>query len=210
MIAEDGTESQGMQTAGLILASQSKARYHMLRAAGLSFMVQDPDLDETAMQQKLKESMVPPEMVAQALAHAKALSIAHKRPADLVIGADQILYCNGRIYSKAQDVEEARAVLKSLSAKQHELISAVCVAHQDRVIWQQTDRARVTFRTLDDRTIDQYCALAQSALLRSVGAYEVEGMGGWLIDRIEGDHFTIMGLPLLPLLHFLRGRGFGL
>jgi len=199
-----------MAQQGLVLASQSKARYHMLRSVGLTFTVQEPLLDEEELQEKLKQNMVPPEMVAHALAHAKALSIAHKNPGDVVIGADQVLYSNGRIYSKAKSVDEAKEILKSLSGKQHELISAVCIAQKDRVVWQHADRAQITFRALEAVLIDQYCALAENALLRSVGAYEIEGMGPWLMDKIEGDHFTIMGLPLIALLHALRMRGFGL
>lgn len=194
----------------LILASQSKARYHMLRSAGLDFAVQDPDLDEAALQAKLRETMTPAEVMAQALAHAKALSIAMRRPDALVIGADQVLFCNGRIFSKPDDMDGAKTHLRYLSGKTHQLISAVCLAHKDKVIWSHAERARLTMRALDDEIIDRYCGRAGENILRSVGAYELEGPGAWLFDKIEGDYYTILGLPLLPLLHTLRDKGYGL
>ena len=193
----------------ILLASQSKARYHMLRAAGLKMTVQDPLIDEPALQAKLKDAITPPDMMANALAQAKALSVAHRNPNDLVIGGDQILYCGGRIYSKATSAAEARQNLESLSGKQHILVSAVCVAVKDRVVWHHVDRAKVTMRSFDPATLDAYCAHAGDALLDTVGGYELEGLGMWLLDRVEGDHFTILGMPLLPLLHFLRSKGYG-
>lgn len=192
-----------------ILASQSRARYHMLRSAGLDFSVQAPLIDEVALQQKLHEAMTPPESMAAALAAAKALSVAARHPAHYVIGADQVLYCNGRIFSKAPDAATAREHLQYLSGKQHQLISAVCIMQRDKVIWHYADRAKLTMRNLSAKDIDRYCAVAGDALTRSVGAYELEGMGAWLFDKIEGDHFTILGMPLFPLLGALRERGYG-
>lgn len=194
----------------LVLASQSKARYHMLRSAGLDFAVQDPDLDEAALQARLRNAMTPADVMAQALAHAKALSIAMRRPDALVIGADQILFCNGKIFSKPDDMQGAKAHLRYLGGKTHHLISAVCLAQKDKVIWSHAERAKLTMRTLDDDSIDRYCDRAGDGILRSVGAYELEGFGAWLFDRIEGDYYTILGLPLLPLLHMLRDKGYGL
>jgi septum formation protein len=193
-----------------ILASQSRARYHMLRSAGLDFSVQAPAVDEAALQHKLHEAMTPPESMAAALAAAKALSVATRHPSHYVIGADQVLYCNGRIFSKAADLATARENLKYLSGKQHQLISAVCVMQRDKMLWHHADRAKLTMRNLSDAELDHYCARAGDALTRSVGAYELEGLGAWLFDRIEGDHFTILGLPLLPLLGFLREKGYGI
>lgn len=198
------------QKRALILASQSKARYHMLRAAGLDFAVQDPDLDEAALQSKLRGAMTPADVMAQALAHAKALSIGIRSPDALVIGADQVLFCNGRIFNKPGDMDEAKTHLKYLGGKTHQLISAVCLVQKDKVIWGHAERARLTMRELDDGLIDRYCDRVGDSLLRSVGAYELEGPGAWLFDRIEGDYYTILGLPLLPLLQNLRDKGYGL
>ena len=194
----------------LILASQSRARYHMLRAAGLDFAVREPHIDEAALQEKMKEAMTPPEIMAQALAQAKALAVGHGNPGHLVIGADQVLFCNGRIFSKAASVEKARENLEYLSGKQHHLISAACLVQKDKVLWHHAERAKLTMRKLDDKTLTRYCAEAGEALLRSVGGYELEGLGSWLFEKIEGDHFTILGLPLLPLLENLREKGYGL
>lgn len=194
----------------LILASQSKARYHMLRSAGLNFAVQDPDINEAALQTKMRDSLTPADVMAQALAQAKGFSIGVRNPDSLVIGADQVLYCNGRIFSKATDMEEAKAHLKYLSGKTHQLISAVCLVQKDKVIWSHVERAKLTMRAMDEATIDRYCSRAGDGILRSVGAYELEGLGAWLFDHIEGDHNTILGMPLLPLLHTLRNKGYGL
>lgn len=199
-----------MSVAPLILASTSKARYHMLRAAGLSFAVQDPEIDEAALQQKMKDSMTPAETMVIALAQAKALSVTHKNPDHLVIGADQILYYQGKILSKAGDAAKARENFAFLQGKTHELISAVCVSHKNRVIWSHVERAKLTMRALDDAAIDAYCKQAGDALTRSVGGYELENLGSWLFERVEGDFFTILGMPLLPLQHFLRTQGYGL
>jgi len=199
-----------MQVAPLILASTSKARYHLLRAAGLSFSVQEPGLDEAALQQKLKDSFTPPETMATALAQAKAMSVTHKNPDHLVIGADQILYHQGRILTKAGNPEQARENLRLLQGKTHDLIAAVCVSQKNRVIWSHHERAKLTMRALDDAAIDTYCRQAGPALIQSVGGYELENLGSWLFEHIDGDFFTILGLPLLPLQHFLRTQGYGI
>jgi septum formation protein len=137
------------------------------------------------------------------------LSVAARHPAHYVIGADQVLYCNGRIFSKAPDAATAREHLQYLSGKQHQLISAVCIMQRDKMVWHHADRAKLTMRDLSAKDIDRYCAVAGDALTRSVGAYELEGMGAWLFDKIEGDHYTILGMPLFPLLGALRERGYG-
>lgn len=193
----------------IILASQSRARQTMLRAVGLSFSAEVPQIDEETLQQKLIDSMVPPDLMATALAQAKAVSIGHHHPESFVIGADQVLYLGGKIFSKAKDRGEAAEKLRALSGKTHELVSAACVVHRGRTIWQHSDRARITMRQIDDLLLTRYCTAAPDALTRSVGAYELEGPGAWLLERAEGDYFTILGLPLLPLLHFLQGHGVG-
>ncbi len=199
-----------MPVAPLILASTSKARYHMLRAAGLAFSVQEPEIDEAALQEKLKSAFTPPETMAVALAQAKALSVTHKNPDHLVIGADQILYYQGKILSKAPDAAAARENFTLLQGKTHDLIAAVCVSHKNRVLWSHSERAKLTMRTLDKDTIDAYCKQAGSVLTECVGGYALENLGSWLFERVEGDFFTILGMPLLPLQHFLRQQGYGL
>lgn len=194
----------------LILASASKARYQMLRAAGLDFSVQEPTVDEVALQNKMKESFTPPETMATALAQAKALSVTHRNPDHLVIGADQILYYQGKILTKAADAAAARENFALLQGKTHDLISAVCVSQKNRVVWSHTERARLTMRTLDDTAIEAYCKQAGNALTRSVGGYELENLGSWLFERVEGDFFTVLGMPLLPLQHYLRTQGYGI
>jgi septum formation protein len=199
-----------MAISPLILASTSKARQNMLRAAGLAFTVQAPPVDEAVLQAKLRDSMTPPETMAVTLAQAKALSVTHQNPEHLVIGADQVLYYQGKILSKAPDAAVARDNLKLLQGKTHDLISAVCVSHKNRVVWSHVERARLTMRVLDDAAIEAYCQQAGAALTQSVGGYELETLGSWLFETIEGDFFTILGLPLLPLQHFLRTQGYGI
>lgn len=194
----------------LVLASQSKARYHMLRTAGLNFAVQDPDINEAVMQARMKDTQVPADVMAQALAQAKALSISSTTQDTLVIGADQVLFCDGRFFSKATTIEEAIANFKFLNGKTHHLVSGVCLAQKDKILWHHTDRARLTMRSMSDAEIEKYCGRAGDSILRCVGGYELEGLGAWLFDQIEGDYFTILGMPLLPLLQALRGQGYGL
>lgn len=194
----------------IILASTSKIRHRMLQAAGLVFTVETPDIDEAALQNKMRDSMVPAETMATTLAQAKALSITHKQPDRLVIGADQVLYYQGKILTKAQNRGQARENLQILQSKAHNLVSAVCVSYKDRVIWSHAERARLTMRALDDKAIDRYCDLAGEALTECVGGYQLEGLGSWLFENVEGDYFTILGLPLLPLQHFLRTQGYEL
>jgi septum formation protein len=182
----------------------------MLRSAGLPFSVQEPLIDEVALQHKMKESFIPPEIMATALAQAKALSVTHTNPDHLVIGADQILYYQGKVLSKAEDAAKARENITLLQGKTHELISAVCVSQKNHIIWSHVERARLTMRALDDAAIEAYCKQAGSALTQSVGGYELENLGSWLFEQVEGDFFTILGMPLLPLQHFLRTQGYGL
>ena len=188
----------------LILASQSTSRRAMLENVGLKFDCIPADLDEDGITARLLKSVVKPEGIASALAQEKAEYVSLKNPDALVIGADQVLEIEGKLLSKATSAADAQEKLKQLRGKTHRLISSVCVAQKGKAIWQHQDQARLTMRNVNDQILAGYCAAAGPALTRSVGAYELEGIGAWLFERVEGDYFTILGLPLLPLLGYLQ------
>jgi septum formation protein len=185
----------------IILASASAARQTMLRNAGIEFATIASDTDETAL--KAVSTAAPAEL-ALSLAAAKAASVAAIAPKALTIGADQILFCEGRIFNKPNSMAEAAAHLAALAGRTHTLFSAVCV-HQGRVpLWHHTASATLTMRPLGDAEISGYLKAAGAKILGSVGAYQLEGLGANLFEHIAGDIFTVLGLPLLPLLGFLR------
>lgn len=188
----------------LVLASGSAARKEMLSAAGLEFKSHPADLDEAEIIKDEKARGASPADIAQSLACKKALHVALEYPGDLVIGADQILECEGRILSKASDVSEAFEKLQSLRGRTHQLISAVAVARGKDILWQYAGKASLHMHDFDDDFLNAYTEKAGEALFHSVGAYELESIGAQLFDHIEGDYFTILGLPLLPLLSYLR------
>ncbi|MBT3369872.1 MAG: septum formation protein Maf [Rhodospirillaceae bacterium] len=188
----------------LILASNSAARQSMLRQAGLDFTLLPSELDEKSLKRELQRQNAPAPQLAAALARAKAGSIAQIRPDALVIGADQVLSCEGDLFDKAADLAAAAVALKSLAGRCHELHAAVCVMQGERLLWQHTGTARLWMRPLSDDSIAGYLDRAGAEVLWSVGCYQIEGLGVQLFERIEGDYFTILGLPLLPLLAFLR------
>jgi septum formation protein len=188
----------------LILASKSAARQAMLRGAGLRFDTRPANLDEQFFIQALQQKKETVTEIAQKLAEAKALSVAEKSIAALVIGADQVLEFEGRIFSKANNTEDARATLRALRGKTHTLISAVALVQGEKVLWRHADRAHLTMHDFDDEFLDAYCAKAGKALTDCVGCYALEGAGAWLFSKVEGDYFTVLGMPLLPLLAFLR------
>ncbi|MGB0719587.1 MAG: Maf family protein [Bdellovibrionales bacterium] len=187
----------------LILASQSAARRTMLRDAGLEFESIPADIDETfIIESSLHGGCV--QSIAAKLAEQKALTIAAKHPDALVIGSDQMLECDGRIFEKAKTPEAAKDKLKTLSGQTHRLISAVCIACNNETIWQSSDTAALTMHDLSDDFIDHYLEIAKDDALHCVGAYALEKAGIWLFNKIEGDYHTILGMPLLPLLTYLR------
>jgi septum formation protein len=201
--------SDALKNAKLILASQSKGRYNMLKSAGITFKVVKPVLDEMAMVHDMmrhnttKEKLTP-EFIALELAKKKALSVARKNPDALVIGSDQILVIDGKMMSKAKNRAEAEQKLKFLRGKTHRLISAVTVAKAETIFWSHESEAQLTMHDFNDEFLKKYCDAAGEALTHAVGAYEIEGAGVWLFSDIKGDQFTIMGMPLLPLLSYLR------
>ncbi|WP_106754458.1 Maf family protein [Pannonibacter carbonis] len=191
----------------LVLASGSRIRATLLANARLDFAVDPATVDERAVEAPLLEAGFPPEDIAQVLAEAKALDVAGRRPQDLVIGADQVLGLGNARFTKPADMEAARRQLLDLSGKTHELHSAVVLARGDEVLWRHVSTARLTMRALSPAEIGRYLALAGDAVLSSVGCYQLENVGVRLFERIEGDYFSILGLPLLPLLGELRALG---
>jgi len=193
----------------IVLASGSRARREMLAAAGLHFTVQAADVDEPAIRARLlkDDASVEPKRIAAVLAAAKAEDVSGKIGGSLIIGADQVLALGDELLSKAPNMEAARAALRKLRGRTHELHSAVAVAEKGKVTWAHVATARLTMRDFSDVFIDDYLLRAGDRVGQSVGAYELEGIGVQLFDRIEGDYFTILGLPLMPVLAELRVRG---
>ncbi|KFB08511.1 Maf-like protein [Nitratireductor basaltis] len=190
----------------IILASTSPFRRKMLEDVGLDIATQAPDIDERSVEAPLQESGATAEDVAAILAEAKALDVSERHPNAWVIGADQTLSLEERLFHKPKDMEEARRNLLALSGRTHQLNSGIVLAHQGRVEWRHTAIAHITLRDLDPGFIGRYLAEIGDAALKSVGSYQVEGAGNHLFRKIEGDHFTIIGMPLLPLLEALRER----
>ncbi|MEW6437373.1 MAG: Maf family nucleotide pyrophosphatase [Pseudomonadota bacterium] len=193
--------------APLVLASKSAARRALLAAAGLPFEVSAADIDERAVEMPLRAEGAAPEAIAAHLARAKALAVSGEKPKRLVIGADQVLALKGEIFSKPQTLAAAKAQLQNFSGKTHALHSALCVARDANVLFETVATARLTCRDLSADFIDRYLAAAGDAVLASVGAYQLEGLGIHLFEAIDGDQATILGLPLLALLAFLRQEG---
>lgn len=193
----------------IILASTSRARREMLAAAGVAFTVEAADVDEPAIRRKLLAAAVParPQQIAEALARAKAEDVSRRHKGALVIGGDQVLALGAELLTKAKDERAARATLGKLKGKTHELHSAVALAANGKVVWAHTSTARLKMRDFSDAFLDEYLLRAGDRIGQSVGAYELEGLGVQLFDDIEGDYFTVLGLPLLPLLAELRTRG---
>jgi septum formation protein len=188
----------------LILASQSRARQALLAGAGIAFEAIPADVDERAVQQA--SGLSAPGEIAGLLAREKALSVSSQRPGKYVIGADQTLALGTRLFSKPSGRAQAAEQLIALAGRSHELHSAVAVALDGKILFAETTTARMTMRPLAKTEIEAYLNEAGEAVTTSVGAYQLEGPGVHLFERIDGDHFTILGLPLLPLLAFLRSE----
>jgi septum formation protein len=191
----------------IVLASTSATRQRMLREAGLAFESQPPGVDEDEVKLSLMGSKAGAAQIAETLAELKALRVSSRRPDALVIGADQVLDCNGTMFDKPPDLDHARAQLVALRGKTHVLATSVCVAQNGARLWHHNAQARLTMRPFSDAFLNRYMTSGGADLLGSVGAYRLEGLGAQLFSRIDGDFFTILGLPLLALLDFLRGRG---
>ena len=192
----------------LILASQSPTRRAMLAAAGLAFTAVKPPVDEDAAKESFRAAGASPRDLADGLAELKAVAAARRQdPLKYVIGADQVLTFEGQAFDKARDLDEARDRLRAMRGKPHELVTAVVLVHGGSTIWRHIETPRLTMRDLSDEAIDQYIADHGEAALGSVGCYQLEAAGVQLMSRVEGDWFSILGLPLLPLLDVLRRHG---
>ncbi|MGX7875896.1 Maf-like protein [Mesorhizobium sp. ORM6] len=194
-------------TEKIILASGSPFRKALLVNAGVDVEAVPADVDERALEAPLQHSGVSPEDVALVLAEAKATEVSERRRGALVLGCDQTLSLGDEVFHKPADMEGARRHLLALSGKTHQLNSAVVLVRDGKVLWRHVGIASMTMRKLDPGFIGRHLARVGAKALASVGAYQVEGEGIQLFEKIEGDHFTIVGLPLLPLLAELRTLG---
>lgn len=186
----------------LVLASASATRAALLTGAGLIFTRVPADVDERLLEAELVGQ--PADAVAQALADAKALEVSMRRPGDLVIGADQTLALGAERFHKPADRSEAQRQLTRLSGRTHELHSALSLARNGEVLYRAVDSAALTMRPLSARFIGHYLSVVGDSVLGCVGAYQLEGYGVQLFSKVDGNHFTVLGLPLLPLLAYLR------
>ena len=191
---------------GVVLASTSAARASLLSAAGVVFAVEDSGVDEALLKQALLDGGAGPREVAEVLAEAKAVAVSARQPGR-VIGADQTLDLKGVLLDKAKTIAEARERLLGLRGASHQLHAAVVVAEAGTAVWRETVSCRLTMRVFTDAFLDAYLARNADAALGAVGCYHLEGEGVQLFDRIDGDYFAILGLPLLGLLGHLRQSG---
>lgn len=191
----------------LVLASASRARSQMLRNAGIEFSVQPARVDEAAIKEGMRADGAPPVDAAQALADLKAMRVSPHDADTLVIGADQILECDSVWFDKPESLEDARKQLKALSGRTHHLHTAASVVKEGAVIWREATNVSLTMRALSPPFITGYLEAEGDTVLQSVGAYQIEGRGVQLFASLRGDFFSVLGLPLLPLLGFLRNHG---
>jgi septum formation protein len=189
----------------LVLASRSESRRAVLTGAAIPIEALPADVDERDIEARARTKS--PDEIALLLARAKAAAVTARRPGRLVLGADQTLTLGDRLFAKPVDAAAARDQLKSLRGRTHELYSAVVLMRDATVLFEHCEIARLTMRDFSDRFLDAYVAVAGPAVTASVGGYQVERAGIQLFERIEGDHFTILGLPLLRLLQYLRDEG---
>lgn len=179
----------------------------MLRAAGVAVEIDPARIDESEVKRSLGAENATTAAIAETLAELKAVAVSRRHPGRLVLGADQMLDCEGMRFDKPADRAAARDQLLRLGGRRHELVSAAVAVRDGERLWHHVDHARLTMRSLSAEFVDAYLDRAGEAALQSVGAYQLEGLGAQLFRKIEGDYFTILGLPLLPLLEFLRGHG---
>lgn len=193
--------------APIVLASTSETRANLLKAAGVECVIEPPGVDEDSVKSSLRSQGADGATVAEALAELKARKVSARHREALVIGADQVLECEGRLYDKPKSVAAARDQLRELRGRSHELLSSVVVARADERLWHYTSRARLVMRPFSDEFLEDYLSVVGDDVCHSVGGYRLEGRGVQLFDSVGGDYFAILGLPLLPLLDFLRTHG---
>lgn len=190
----------------IILASASKSRAALLAGAGIDVLIEPADIDESSVKYEGLRTQASVDKVAALLARQKAQKISEIHPNALVIGADQMLDCGERWLDKPDSLIAAGNTLRLLRGKSHDLVTSVSVAHKGAEIWALTDRAQLLMRAFSDDFLNKYLSNVGDDVMLSVGAYQLEGLGAQLFERIDGDYFTILGLPLLPLLGFLRDQ----
>ncbi len=191
----------------VILASGSEIRASLLRGAGVPFEVEIARIDEPAIIASLKAEQAKPHEIVDTLAEYKAQRVAARHIDSLVIGCDQILVCDKKIYEKATTIETAREKLLTLRGKPHQLMSSVVIFENGRPVWRHIGRAQLIMRDFSDDFLDDYIEQQGDGILSSVGCYKLEEAGAQLFSHIQGDYFTILGIPLLEVLGFLRTRG---
>lgn len=191
----------------LVLATASSARRAVLAAAGLRFTAEAAAVDEAAIKESARAEGIPADDAALMLSDAKAARVLRRHPEALVIGADQMLVLGERWFDKPEDMAGARAHLQALRGQRHVLVTAMVAWRGGARVWQHVAKPTLTMRDFSDAFLEAYLAAEGETILSSVGAYRLEGLGPHLFSRIEGEHSAILGLPLLPLLDFLRGHG---
>lgn len=191
----------------IILASGSEIRATLLRNAGVDFDVAIARVDEDMLRRALEAEGAPPRDVADALAETKAAKVAMKNPDKLVIGCDQVLEFDGKVFSKPRDIEEARQQLIALRGNRHQLLSAIVIFHENQPVWRHVGVVRLQMRDFSDTYLDAYLARNWDSIRWSVGGYKLEEEGARLFHRVDGDYFNVLGLPLIELLNYLMTRG---
>ena len=193
-----------LESRTVVLASSSKTRRDVLEKAGVIVEVLAPSIDEEEIKQSMIAENAGGADIAELLAEQKARSVSRRRPQDLVIGADQILEMDGQIYSKPADLAAARRALTVLRGREHRLISCVCVLRASQRLWHNLDSAKLTMREFSDEFLEAYLLSIEDQAFAGPGSYRIEDVGSQLFSKVSGDYFTILGLPLLPLLEYLR------
>jgi septum formation protein len=197
-----------MTSTSLLLASASQIRLSLLQNAGLAVTAIPARIDEDAIRASMEADQAKPRDIADTLAELKARKLADRNPTALVLGCDQVLAFNGTVWSKPTDLSDARQQLQTLRGQTHHLHSAIVLYHEAKPIWRHIGTAKLTMHQVSDTYLDDYLARSWPLISTSVGGYQLEGEGIRLFTAIEGDYFTILGIPLLPLLSYLALRGF--
>lgn len=198
----------GFNNTNIILASSSLTRHHLLEKAGVPHLVEVPRVDEEEIKRSMRSEGARGIEIAEVLAEAKAVSVSRKHRGEITLGADQILECDDTIFDKPRDRREAEHQLKLLRGKPHKLISYAIIARDSVRLWGGVETATLTVRAnASDEFIGDYITAVGKDILSSVGSYQIESLGVQLFSKIEGSHFTILGLPLLSVLDYLRDNG---